>query len=103
MKATNSNPKLDIIQLENVAERLKSIAHPMRIAILELLQEKEKLSVTEIYNTLKIDQAAASNHLRILKEKGILASRRDGKKIIYSVKIKSLKHMIECINCCNAA
>jgi DNA-binding transcriptional ArsR family regulator len=100
--ATTSKFELDIAKLEMAANRLKSIAHPMRIAILELLQEKEKLSVTEIYHKLKIEQATASHHLNILKGKGILASRRDGKKIIYSVKTKSLTQMIDCINRCNA-
>ncbi len=95
------NSGLDITQLENSANRLKSIAHPMRIAILELLRDREKLSVTEIYSYLKIEQAVASNHLNILKEKGVLSSRRDGKKIFYSVKEKSLNKIIDCLIRCN--
>ena len=75
MKDKKSQTGLDIAQLENSANRLKSIAHPMRIAILELLREKEKLSVTEIYSYLKLEQAVASNHLSILKEKGVLFHR----------------------------
>jgi DNA-binding transcriptional ArsR family regulator len=102
MKATASTSGLDIAQIEKAANRLKSIAHPMRVAILELLSEKEKLSVTEIYQSLKIEQAVASNHLNILKEKGVLASRRDGQKIIYSVKAKSLNTIVTCVNRCNA-
>ncbi|MEI6574615.1 MAG: metalloregulator ArsR/SmtB family transcription factor [Bacteroidota bacterium] len=98
MKA--KSPDLDLVQLERTAERLKSIAHPMRIAILDLLQDNEKLSVTEIYQYLKIEQAATSHHLNILKEKGVLSSKRAGKKIFYSVKTKSLNQIIECINKC---
>ena len=104
MKAsTTTSSGLDIPQIEKAANRLKSIAHPTRVAILELLQEKEKLSVTEIYKTLKIEQAVASNHLNIQKEKGVLASRRDGQKIIYSVKTKSLNTIISCVYKCNLA
>jgi DNA-binding transcriptional ArsR family regulator len=101
MKDKKSQTGLDIAQLENSANRLKSIAHPMRIAILELLREKEKLSVTEIYSYLKLEQAVASNHLSILKEKGVLSSQRDGKRIIYSVKEKSLNKIIDCLIRCN--
>jgi ArsR family transcriptional regulator, virulence genes transcriptional regulator len=101
MKSELSPSGLDITQLENSANRLKSIAHPMRIAILELLRDKEKLSVTEIYTYLEIEQAVASNHLNILKEKGVLTSKRDGKKILYSVKTKSLNKIIDCLIRCN--
>jgi DNA-binding transcriptional ArsR family regulator len=93
--------ELDVVKLEMAANRLRALAHPMRIAVIELLQEKEKLSVTEIYKKLKIEQAAASHHLNILKGKGILASRRDGKKIYYSLRSKSLSQIIDCINRCN--
>ena len=93
--------ELDVVKLEMAANRLRALAHPMRIAIIELLQEKEKLSVTEIYKKLKIEQAAASHHLNILKGKGILASKRDGKKIFYSLRSKSLTQVIDCINRCS--
>jgi DNA-binding transcriptional ArsR family regulator len=92
---------LDITKLEMAANRLRAMAHPMRIAIIELLQQKEKLSVTEIYKKLKIEQASASHHLNILKSKGVLASRRDGKKIFYSLRSKTLTQIIDCINKCN--
>lgn len=98
-KSKASKSGLDIELLEKVGNRLNLIAHPMRIGIIELLLQKEKLSVTEIYTHFKIEQASASNHLRILKESGILASRRDGKRIIYSVKTASFKNMLECVGC----
>ncbi len=94
---------LDIVKLEAVASKLRAIAHPMRIAIIDLLNEKKKLSVTDIYEYLKIEQAAASHHLNILKSKGILASRRDGKQIHYSLKNSTLLEIITCINKCNDA
>jgi DNA-binding transcriptional ArsR family regulator len=77
---------LDITKLEMAASRLRAIAHPMRIAIIELLEENKKLSVTEIYKSLKIEQASASHHLNILKNKGVLVSKRDGKKIFYGLR-----------------
>ena len=91
---------LDIDKLELAASKLRAIAHPMRIAIIDLLHEKQ-LSVTEIYEKLDIEQASASHHLNILKNKGVLASRRNGKKIFYSLKNQTLTEIIECINRCN--
>lgn len=92
--------KLDIDKLEAAASKLRSIAHPMRIAIIDLLQDKE-MSVTEIYEKLSIEQASASHHLNILKTKGVLASKRHGKKIFYSLKNQTLLEIIDCINRCN--
>lgn len=92
--------KLDIDNLEAAASKLRSIAHPMRISIINLLQEKE-FSVTEIYGKLKIQQASASHHLNILKSKGVLVSKRRGKRIFYSVKTQALADIIDCINRCN--
>jgi DNA-binding transcriptional ArsR family regulator len=92
---------LDITKLEMAASKLRAIAHPMRIAIIDLLNEKRKLSVTEIYEYLDIEQASASHHLNILKNKGVLVSKREGKKIIYALKNVTLTEIIECINRCN--
>lgn len=92
---------LDITKLEMAASKLRAIAHPMRIAIIDLLNEKQKLSVTEIYSKLDIEQASASHHLNILKNKGVLVSKREGKQIFYSLKSVTLTEIIECINRCN--
>jgi len=73
----------------------------MRIAIIDLLSDGKQMSVTEIYESLDIEQATASHHLNILKNKGVLASKREGKKIFYSLKNITLTEIIECINRCN--
>ena len=91
---------LDIQKLEIAASKLRAMAHPMRIAIIELLTDNKKLTVTEIYVKLNIEQASASHHLNILKNKGLLESKRDGKMILYSLKTNVLANVIECINQC---
>ncbi|MBE0640557.1 MAG: helix-turn-helix transcriptional regulator, partial [Bacteroidales bacterium] len=60
---------LDVVKLELAASKLRAMAHPMRIAIIDLLHNNKKQSVTEIYQKLDIEQAAASHHLNILKNK----------------------------------
>ena len=92
---------IDIEKLEKAASKLRAMAHPMRIAIVDLLTANKRLTVTEIYNKLSIEQATASHHLNILKNKGLLESKRDGKMILYSLKNDALTRLIDCINCCN--
>ena len=92
---------LDIEKLEMAASKLRAIAHPMRIAIIDLLTVNSKMTVTEIYEYLKIEQASASHHLNILKNKGLLNSKRDRKMIYYSLKFEHLTEVIDCINRCS--
>jgi len=91
---------LDIQKLELAASKLRAMAHPMRIAIIDLLSSNKRLTVTEIYERLSIEQASASHHLNILKNKGLLESKRDGKMILYSLKTAVLANVIDCINQC---
>jgi DNA-binding transcriptional ArsR family regulator len=93
--------KLDPKKLEEAASKLRAIAHPMRIAIIDMLEAKEQMNVTEIYETLKIEQASASHHLNILKTKGVLDSRRSGKKTFYYLNGDAVTQIVECINKCH--
>ncbi len=87
-------------QLENAAEMLKAIAHPLRIAILNYLDGGGKKTVTEIHESLDIKQSVASHHLSILKNKDVLQSSRDGKNIYYYIGHDKLSTLIECISNC---
>lgn len=92
---------IDVHKLELAASKLRAISHPMRIAIIELLSQGNKLSVTDIYNALNIEQATVSHHLSILKNKGVLVSKRKGKKIYYKLRNLILTDIIDCVNKCN--
>jgi len=92
---------LDIEKLEGAANMLKAIAHPMRIAILSFLEDGKKLTVTEIHERLQIEQSTTSHHLGILKDKGVLQSKRDGKNTFYFLKHESLANIIDCLSRCN--
>lgn len=94
--------ELDTDKLEQAAGKLRAMSHPMRIAIIDLLaKHTEPMSVTDIYKSLNIEQATASHHLNILKNKNLLISKRDGKNIFYSLKNITITEVLECINRCN--
>ena len=92
--------ELEIEKLESVANMLRAIAHPMRIAILRLLEEDRKMSVSQIHQKLGIEQSSTSHHLGILKDKGILVSKREGKNTFYSLKHENFAKVIECVGNC---
>ena len=64
------------------AELCKVFSNPTRLEILNLLRDKE-LSVTELIEKTKLSQANISQHLSIMKSKGIVISDRKGKNIYY--------------------
>ena len=88
--------------LEKASGMLKAIAHPVRIAIIGCLEDGQKLTVTEIHRKLGLEQAAASHHLGILRDKGVLTSKRDGKNIYYFLKHDTLKVLLNCVRGCCA-
>jgi len=93
--------ELDAGRLELAANMLKAIAHPMRIAIMKHLEGGKKLTVTEIHELLGIEQSTTSHHLGILKDKGVLCSRRDGKNTYYYLKYDVLSQIVDCLSKCS--
>lgn len=92
--------ELNIEKLTFATEMLKAIAHPMRIAIVGYLDGGVKLTVTEIHERLGIEQSTTSHHLGILKNKGVLSSKRDGKNTFYFLKHSALTGILTCIEKC---
>jgi DNA-binding transcriptional ArsR family regulator len=87
--------------LEKAASMLKAIAHPVRISIVGYLEDGKKRTVTEIHKQLGIEQSAASHHLVILKDRGVLSSKRAGKNTWYYLKHQNLKSILNNISeCC---
>ncbi len=80
--------------LQSSSEILRAIAHPIRIAIVDILKRNGKLSVTGIHENLGIEQAIASHHLRILKDKQVLGSSREGKNTFYFLKSEQYSEII---------
>ena len=70
--------------LEEATQCLKSVAHPVRLRMLELLLEGE-YSVGELAELCEVDQPTASGHLRQLRDRGILQDERQGRNVFYRV------------------
>lgn len=81
----NNELKLDVIQLKKAALILRAVNHKLRQQILKLIHQHEKMTVTEIYVKLRLEQSVASQHLAILRKAGFVSTVRDGKFIYYSV------------------
>ncbi|HOZ50927.1 MAG TPA: metalloregulator ArsR/SmtB family transcription factor [Chitinophagaceae bacterium] len=82
----NSNStKINYVEVKKGAAILRSINHKLRQSIIKLLEEKDKLTVTEIYVKLRVEQSVASQHLAILRRAEFVQTSREGKNIHYSL------------------
>ncbi len=81
---------------EHVAEVLKALAHPIRLQIVELLEDGE-MCVGDIVKALGEKQAITSQQLNMMKDKGVLSSRRDGAKVFYRIENKNVIRLLHCI------
>jgi DNA-binding transcriptional ArsR family regulator len=77
--------KVDLLNLKKASLILRAINHKLRQQILKLIDEQGKITVTEIYVKLRLEQSVASQHLAILRKAGFVKTDRDGKFIYYTV------------------
>ena len=103
MLTIESTPKSELTaeQLEKAAFILKTIAHPVRLKIIEILNKTEKMSVSDICEEIQCEQSLTSHHLSNLRLKGLLSAKREGKNMYYSLKEKDVVKILDCIENCN--
>lgn len=75
------------------AEVFQALAHPTRIAIIDLLGERE-LSAGEVMEKLGIEQANLSQHLAVLRSRQLVVNRKAGNQVFYSVRDKILLQVL---------
>ena len=87
-------------KLERIAFILKTVAHPLRLGIVHLLEQYPQLSVTQICDMLGSEQSLTSHHLQTMRLKGVLSVKRDGRSMLYSLKERDVSLIIECLENC---
>lgn len=88
-----SSLKIDLLNIKKAALILRAINHKLRQQILKLIDEQGKITVTELYVKLRLEQSVASQHLAILRKAGFVKTSRDGKFIYYSVNVSRMEEL----------
>ena len=70
--------------IQQAAQAIKAIAHPLRLKILCVLGDQE-ISVQDIVEQVGTSQSNISQHLAILRDKGVLATRKDANRVYYRI------------------
>lgn len=87
---------LDLDALAEAAECLKTLAHPHRLKMVCMLLGDE-YTVGDLAEACEIQSHMASAHLRIMKDRGLLASRRDGRRTYYRIADGGLAGIMNCV------
>ena len=77
--------QINYFNIKKAALVLRSLNHKLRQQIIKLIDENAKMTVTEIYVKLRLEQSVASQHLSILRKAGIVKTEREGKFIYYTI------------------
>jgi len=85
-------------KLSYSCELMRALAHPLRLRILEFIDQNESINVNKIYNTLRIEQSITSQHLKILKLAGVVNAERDGKFMHYTINYNILYKAEKAVN-----
>jgi DNA-binding transcriptional ArsR family regulator len=98
LNADKEAVQVDFVSLKKGAMILRALNHKLRQQIVKLIDEKKKITVTEIYINLRLEQSVASQHLAILRRAGIVRTDRDGKFIYYSVDSNRVAQIMKCVD-----
>jgi DNA-binding transcriptional ArsR family regulator len=85
--------KVDLLHSKKAAMILRALNHKLRQQIVKLIDEQQKMTVTEIYVKLRLEQSVASQHLAILRRAGIVITTREGKFIFCTVDYTRLEQV----------
>lgn len=95
-------PLFNLLEVKKSQLILRAINNKLRIKIIDMLNVKKELNVTQIYVALRIEQSVASQHLAILRKAEIVKTKREGKVISYSInydRIDTIKNAYKLMIC----
>ena len=100
MKVSQRNFTSD--KLNAVAKIFKTIAHPVKLEILEILEAEEPLDVSTICERINTscETSMMSHHLTKMKDNGILRSQKQGKQVFYTIADRQILSLFDCMDKC---
>lgn len=98
LESSDNVLKINYHNLKKAALVLRALNHKLRQQILTLVETEKKITVTEIYVRMRLEQSVASQHLAILRRAGIVNTQRDGKFIYYTVNYKRIDEITSLVD-----
>ncbi len=80
------------------AEVAKALSHPVRLRVIDFLLEQNEACVCDISEAISEGQSTTSKHLAVLKDAGVLSSRKDGLMVFYRLETPCVRNFFQCID-----
>ncbi len=78
------------------AKIIKAMGHPVRLMMIEKLKKGEQ-PFSQIFDLFKLDKSTVSKHLLVLKEAGIVSSKKDGVDVVYKLEVPCVTDFFSCV------
>jgi DNA-binding transcriptional ArsR family regulator len=88
-------PDIDYHNIKKASLVLRALNHKLRQQVIKTIYENKRLTVTELYVKLRLEQSVASQHLAILRKAGIVSTQREGKFIFYTINFSRIEAINE--------
>jgi DNA-binding transcriptional ArsR family regulator len=100
MATTTLDERVGSDKLTKASELLRTAAHPQRLAILDALGRHKRLCNREIQDLLGIEQAILSQHLTLMRDKGLLDFEKEGKYTYWHLERPEFLKIVNCLETC---
>lgn len=93
--------RIQVEKLQSAINMLKVIAHPIRLAIVDLLTKNTRMTVLDIQVALGLEQAIASQQITLMEDKGVLKAEKVGRNKYVSLRFPNMQTIVNCLeDCC---
>jgi ArsR family transcriptional regulator len=89
------NTEQNITEFETLATTCKALSHPARLAILQTLSQRGSCICGEIVDLMPLSQATVSQHLKTLKDAGLITGEIDGQRSCYCINTETMRDLRE--------
>jgi ArsR family transcriptional regulator, virulence genes transcriptional regulator len=97
-KTLTPDIKIDYQLLRKSVLVLRAVNHKLRQEIIRLIESEKRMTVTDIYVKLRLEQSVASQHLALLRRAGVVITEREGKFIYYSIDKQRIAEISRLLN-----
>lgn len=91
--SADTSLRIDYLLVKKASLVLRALNHKLRQQIIKMLDEKRRMTVTDMYIQLRLEQSVVSQHLAILRRAGVVQTERDGKYIYYVINYERFTHI----------
>ncbi|MCR9288496.1 MAG: metalloregulator ArsR/SmtB family transcription factor [Bacteroidetes bacterium] len=90
--------EIDDEKLQAASHKLRALAHPLRMRILEMIHHHKEIGLNNLLDALNLEQSLTSVHLHLLRIFNMVIVRREGTVIYYTINLEEIRKCVNAVN-----